>query len=261
MKELASPFVFLVVSLVPFLIYRGLKFSRTQEIYVRKIDGIKAIDAACGRSAEEGRPISFTTGLTPLSPVLYACLGVLSHVTQLATRYKNKLLLPQTQPDVMAVTEELVKESITRENRFASGDIAQFYFLSDEQFAFASGYVGLIQREHVGAAFLFGSFAAESLVLAEAGQQIGAMQIAGAITPEQVPFFIVSTDYTLIGEELFAASAYLTRESVQLGSLYAQDRLKAFFLLLIIGGVISATLSQLFPQLSLDLISLIKSGW
>jgi len=135
-------------------------------------------------------------------------------------------------------------------------------FLSEEQFAFAAGYIGLVQRERVAGAFLFGHFAAESLILAEAGQQAGAMQVGAAVSPEQVAFFIASCDYTLIGEELFAASAYLTREPIQLGSLYGQDRAKLFLLLMIVAGVGIATANSLWPELDLtNLDALLHLGW
>jgi hypothetical protein len=124
-------------------------------------------------------------------------------------------------------------------------------YLSDAQFAFAAGYMGLVQREQVGAAFMFGDFTAESLILAEAGQQIGAMQVAATTSPEQAAFFICTCDYTLIGEELFAASAYLTREPVQLGSLYGQDRAKLILFVAICVGVLISTFNAVWPQHSM----------
>ena len=86
-----------------------------------------------------------------------------------------------------------------------------------------------------------GAFFAESLVLAETGNSIGAIQIAGTAMPAQLPFFIAACDYTLIGEELFAASAYLSREPRQLGSLKGQDIGKVFILIFAIGGILLAT--------------------
>ena len=71
--------------------------------------------------------------------------------------------------------------------------------------------------------FLRGLFYAESLILAETGNSVGAIQIAGTSEAAQLPFFVAACDYTLIGEELFAASAYLTGEPQQLGSLKGQD--------------------------------------
>ncbi len=219
-----------------------IRYARTgAPLYVRRIAGIDAIDEATGRAAEIGRPMSFSTGLLSITPALYACLGVLFHVARKAARYGSRLLIPQNDPQVVAVVEDTLRDAYRVEGKAAFFDSKNVVFLSEEQFAFAAGYMGLIQRENVGAAFLFGAFAAESLMLAEAGQQVGAMQVAASLSPEQVPYFICTCDYTLIGEELYGAAAYLTKEPVQLGSLYGQDRAKLVFFCLIILGVVIAT--------------------
>jgi hypothetical protein len=56
-----------------------------------------------------------------------------------------------------------------------------------------------------------------------------------------VPFFVAACDYTIIGDEFYATSAYLSREPVLLGSLVGQDIAKMLFALTIIVGVIAAT--------------------
>jgi hypothetical protein len=65
--------------------------------------------------------------------------------------------------------------------------------------------------------------------------------MAGTAMPSQLPFFVAACDYTLIGEELFAASAYLSRDPKQLGSLKGQDIGKLVFLFSIIIGCILET--------------------
>jgi hypothetical protein len=96
-------------------------------------------------------------------------------------------------------------------------------------------------REHPGAIFLMGYFYAESLLLAETGAATGAIQIAGTDSYTQLPFFVTTCDYTLMGEELYAASAYLSREPRLLGSLRGQDIGKAFLMLILIAGAMLAT--------------------
>jgi hypothetical protein len=61
-----------------------------------------------------------------------------------------------------------------------------------------------------------------------------------------LPFFVTTCDYTLIGEELYAASAYLSREPVQVGTLRGQDMGKAFLLAVLGIGVVIATVGVLF---------------
>ena len=225
------------------------KAKQTANLYVRRIAGIDAIDETLGQSVEAGRPVIFTTGLSSINPILYACLGVLYYVAKRSATYKNKLYVPQYDPEVLAVAEDTVSTAYAEAKRSSYFNPDNLPYWSSEQFAYAAGYVGLVHRENIGGAFLFGEFAAESLILAEAGQQIGAKQVGATISPEQVPFFIVACDYTLIGEELFGAAAYLTRDPIQLGSLYAQDRAKLIVLLIIVIGVILATINSLSPGL------------
>ena len=89
-----------------------------------------------------------------------------------------------------------------------------------------------------------GMFYAESLLLAETGASTGAIQIAGTDALAQLPFFITACDYTLIGEELYAASAYLSKEPLLLGSLKGQDTAKMVFMIGIILGTLLMCMSE-----------------
>ena len=100
------------------------------------------------------------------------------------------------------------------------------HYLTDDQFAYAAGVNGIMLREEPAACLYMGKFYAESLLLAETGNSIGAIQIAGTASPSQIPFFVTACDYTLIGEEFFAASAYLSQEPELIGGVKGQDTLK-----------------------------------
>jgi len=80
-----------------------------------------------------------------------------------------------------------------------------------------------MMRERPGANIMVGAYWAESLQLAETGARIGAMQIAGTAQTSQIPFFLVTTDYCLIGEEIYSAGAYLGNDAELIGSLAGQD--------------------------------------
>ena len=243
--EHATPGIVVLLAIITgIFVWSFYRTKRGVPFEIRKIPGVDAIDDAVGRCAEQGRAISFSTGLTDISPTLYACLGVLDAITKSSAQYKLKLLVPQYSPEVMAVVEDTVLQAYRDAGKGALFDPSNIKFLSSEQFAFASGYMGLVHREKPGAGFLFGAFAAESLILAEAGQQVGARQVAASVSPEQVAFFICTCEYTLIGEELFGASAYLSRDPVQVGTVVAQDRVKLLFCIFIVIGVVCATLSS-----------------
>jgi hypothetical protein len=104
--------------------------------------------------------------------------------------------------------------------------------------AFAASVNGMMMRERPAANIFMGAFFAESLLMAETGNAAGSIQIAGTAQPEQIPFFIAACDYTLMGEELYAASAYLSHEPILLGGLKGQDLMKVIIASIIILGVI-----------------------
>ena len=99
----------------------------------------------------------------------------------------------------------------------------------------------MITRYQPAAVFLLGTFEGEALILAETGNSVGAMQVAGTDSTIQLSFFMVACDYTLIGEELFAASGYLTEDSKILASVKVQDYLKVIIVILLVVGAIMAT--------------------
>lgn len=230
-----------VLFVVPPLLFIALGRYGRLRVRIRRIAGIDAIEEAVGRSVEMGRPLFMTTGYVGINPLLWALLGIMGHVAKLAARFRQRFFVPQRDVQVMALVSDFLTEVYRREGRPELFSQELLPFLSDDQFAYAAGYMGMLHRERAGACFLMGSFAAESLILAEAGQQIGAMQIAGTVSYIQLPFFITTCDYVVIGEELFAAGAYLSDDPVQKGSIAGQDLGKAVVATLMLLGVLWAS--------------------
>lgn len=195
-----------------------------RELFIRKIAGLEAVDEAVGRATEMGKKVFYIPGTQDMDNVqTIAGLTILSRVARLTAEYETKLEVPVSRSLVMVTAREVVKEAYLNAGRpdFYNDDMV--YYLTDDQFGYAAGIDGLVVRQRPATIFYQGAFYAESLILAETGNSIGAIQIAGTAMPAQLPFFVAACDYTLIGEELFAASAYLSREPKLLGSLKGQD--------------------------------------
>jgi hypothetical protein len=62
--------------------------------------------------------------------------------------------------------------------------------------------------------------------------------VAGTANVHQLPFFVVACDYTLIGEELYAASAYLSGEPKLVGALKGADLMKIVIIVSMILGCV-----------------------
>ena len=210
-----------------------------EEVFIRRIPGLEAVNEAIGRATEMGRSILYVLGLGGVSgPATIASMNILGQVARRTADYETPLHVPCNDPIVMNVVREMVRTAYLNEGRPDSYNEDNIFFLTDSQFAYAAGVDGIMLREKPAAIFLQGQFYAESLILAETGNSIGAIQIAGTDSEHQLPFLITACDYTLIGEELYAASTYLSREPMLLGSLRGQDWGKVLIFAIIVLGMV-----------------------
>jgi len=216
---------------------------RNPHVYLRRIAGLDAVEEAIGRSTEMGRPILYLTGAGDMSDVsTIAATVILGEVAKKVARYDTTLKVPHRDPIVMAVCQEVVKEAYLEAGRPDSYREDSNFFITGDQFSYTAAVDGIMLREKPAANFYMGSYFAESLLLTETGAGTGAIQIAGTDSDHQLPFFVTTCDYTLIGEELYAASAYLSREPVLVGTLRGQDFGKALIMTALILGTALATL-------------------
>ncbi len=205
---------------------------------VRKIAGLEAVDEAVGRATEMGRSVLFIPGITDMNDIqTIAGINILARVAKTAAGYEAKIEVPTSRSLVMATARETVHGAFLEAGRPDAYNKDLIYYVTDEQFGYVAYVQGMMVREKPAACFYMGSFFAESLILAETGNSIGAIQVAGTAQAAQLPFFVAACDYTLIGEEFFAASAYLSGSPEELGSLKGQDVGKLIVGLGIIIGV------------------------
>jgi hypothetical protein len=234
----------LIVSLAILFFIEAIR--RGKKPFIRRIAGLDAVDEAIGRATEMGRPILFVPGINDMNDVqTVSAIIILGRLARTIAEYDTRLMMPNTRSLVMVAARETVKEAYIAAGRADSYNDEMITYLTDEQFGYAAGVSGLMVREKPATCLYLGAFFAESLFLAETGNHIGAIQIAGTANPDQLPFFIAACDYTLLGEELFAASAYLSHEPKQLGSLKGQDVGKAIAMLVILVGSLLLTAATL----------------
>lgn len=242
---LLNNFVFMIlfgtISLV------SIRYARIHpNIFLRRIPGLDAVEEAIGRATEMGRPILYLTGSDGMESIsTLAATVILGEVAKRVAKYDTRLTVPHRDPIVMAVCQEIVKESYLAAGRPDAYKDDSNFFITPDQFSYTAAVDGIMLRERPAANFFMGFYYAESLLLAETGASTGAIQIAGTDSDHQLPFFVTACDYTLIGEELYAASAYLSRDPVLLGTLRGQDVGKAILLGGLLLGTLLATLGVL----------------
>jgi hypothetical protein len=232
-----------LVSVAIFTLFTIMFVSQARKgkkLYVRPLAGIEAVDDAIGRATEMGKPILYVLGLGAASDIAtIASFTILTRVAKRVAEYQTQLIVPTYDPIVMTIAQEVVKSAYMDAGRADDFNQDIVYFVTQSQFAYVAAVNGTMLRELPATNVYMGKFYAESLILAETGALAGSIQIAGTDEIAQIPFFVVACDYTLIGEELYAASAYLGGEPILLGSLKAQDYAKALFVICAIVGFVT----------------------
>ena len=231
----------LAIAIYLFLLVYFTQAAKGKELFIRRISGLDHLDEAVGRATEMGKPILYVPGISGMSDIAtIASINILSPVAKKAAEYDTPIIVPNRDPIVTMVAQEVVKEAYTEAGRPDAFKRENVFFLSDSQFAYAAGVDGIMVRERPATNLFIGMFYAESLILAETGNMTGAIQIAGTDAVAQLPFFIAACDYTIMGEELYAASAYLSRDPKLVGSIKAQDWGKALLMgLVVLGSILS----------------------
>jgi hypothetical protein len=203
---------------------------------IRKIAGLEAVDEAVGRATEMGRPVHFAPGIGGVTDTdTFAAWAFLGHVAKLCARYDTRLICTNRNYLVHSINEELIRQSYLEAGRPDAYNADDVRYLTGSQFGYATAVLGIMQRERPAANMLIGYFFAESMLFAEGGANIGAIQIAGTTNTVQLPFFLAACDYTLLGEEIYAAGAYLSKEPNLVGTVVGQDwgRIAAFALMIV----------------------------
>jgi hypothetical protein len=238
------PFILLIVFVIS--VYYYMQMARGKELYIRRIAGLDALEETVGRSAEMGRPVHYIPGISGLetstAPQTIAGINILGFVASLAAKTGAELGVSIRQPMIIPLVEETVRDAYTAAGIPEEYPEDNIQFLGYTQFSFTGAVLGRLSRERPGANLMFGGLYAETLMIAETGADVGAMQVMGTAAVYQIPFLLAACDYALIADEIYAADAYLSKNPISLGSLRGVDIGKSIALILIIIGSILATL-------------------
>ncbi|MFN7181368.1 MAG: DUF6754 domain-containing protein [Planctomycetota bacterium] len=218
--------LFIMVFTIIFMFFI-VNSKKGKQIFIRKISGLDAIDDAIGRATEMGKPVLYCAGLAPVSGLsTIASLSIFGQIVKKLAQYGTRILVPCYDPIVMSAAQEIAKNSYLQAGRPDLYRERDIYFVTSNQFGYVASVNATMVKEKTATNLFLGSFAAEALLLSETGAANRSVQIAGTDSVAQLPFFVVTCDYTLIGEELYAAAAYISKEPTLLSTLKVQDIFK-----------------------------------
>jgi len=218
--------------------------------FVRRVPALDAIEEGIGRAAEMGRPVIASPGIaiTGIDYWTVGALSILSHVATLCARNGLRLLVPlggsEQSYTLVEISRDIVENQYRLEGNPELYNVDDLPFLSGRQFAWASAYCGMLVREKSALNVMVGEQWGSAIYIAGVSHEAGSFTISGSDYLSNVACLAVASDYVMIGEEMVAAGAYLSKDPVQIASIRTQDIIKAVMAVLLLLGILTLTMGS-----------------
>jgi len=218
--------------------------------FVRRVPALDAIEEGIGRAAEMGRPVIASPGIaiTGIDYWTVGALSILTHVATLCARSDLRLLVPlggsEQSYTLVEISRDIVENQYRLEGNPERYNVDDMPFLSGRQFAWASAYVGMLMRYKPAVNVMVGLQWGSAIYIAGVSHEAGSFTISGSDYLANVACLAVASDYVMIGEEMVAAGAYLSKDPVQIASIRTQDIIKAVMAVLLLLGILTLTMGS-----------------
>jgi len=237
--EVLVVLLLLALSLLFYLLFqvRGRQGDR-----MRSLPGLQELPRLLRRSAETGHPLHVSVGVRGIGGAdtaeTWAGLGLLAQLADQAAAHRASLLVTVADATVIPVAEEILRHADA-----ARHDLGEVRFIAPDPTAYATGVMGLLEREPLAGSVMVGSFHDEYLLMGETAVRKGVTQVAGAFDPGTLPFLQATSDDPFLGEQAFAAAAHQSKKPAQVGSLIVEDWARwAIIAAILVAAVVKALL-------------------
>ena len=213
---------------------------------LRSIAAFETLHGLLGRAAESGKVVHLSLGRSTMSgedaAIAAAGLTVLRYLADQGSSLGISPTVTVADPTLMLVAQDMLYRAYEQKQRVTDYQSTDVNMIATDPGAYAAGAQDLVNQERVAANVMIGRFGQEYLILGEAGAQRGIVQIVGTNTVDLQPLMLATSDHALLGEEVFAAGAYLTHRPEHVASLHVQDALRILIVVAIVIGVLAKTL-------------------
>jgi len=224
--------------LVVLLILRGRKGPRPE---IRPLSALQDLQRETGYAAESGGAIHIALGSGGLcgenAVTSLAGLQVVKALTDAAVSYHAPPIITVGDPTLLPLAQDILRRAYERNGLTELYNPGRVRFVAPSPIAYAAGAANVVTTENVTASVMAGAFGAEVSLITDAVARRDLPQLAAAVAaPSAIGALYPATDRLAVGEELYAAGAYMTGERHYLVSLVAQDILRVILVLIILGA-------------------------
>jgi len=236
----------LLLLFVPTILFFRARVRAGRIPYLRPIPAFDHLQSLVGLAAETGHPLSITLGTGGVNQAAtaetLAALDVLDYVGERAASYGATPLVTTGDPTAFLAAQGILRSDYEAQGLLDEYDHLSTRLVAPEPAAYGAGMMDILNNQPLAANVVAGRFGDEYLLVAETAVQADLEQVGGAAQPSVLPFVYATTDRPVLGEELFAAGAYLKGLPGHVGSLLTQDWMRILLILVIVIGIVVKTL-------------------
>ena len=213
---------------------------------LRQIRAYESLKGMSSRAIEAGRGLHLSLGtgsvVNDTTADSLAGLSILEYLSDQAVATGSPPTVSMADPTLMLMAQNVVRATHVDDPEGAELAYQNTRWIAPQPAAYAAGVMSIINQEQIEANIFVGNFGDEYLLMGETAAQQEGRTIGGSSVPQTLPFIYASADETLLGEEIYAAGAYLQKRPVHLASLMAQDTFRSLIFWVIFIGIILATI-------------------
>jgi len=226
--------------LTTILLVGGIFLRRRFPGAFRPIEAYERLNRAVGLAVESGTRLHISLGrgnlFTSRGASALAGLAMLRRLAERTSLSDRPPVVTSGDASLAILSQDTLQSgyraaSAEEQYRFSTGRLTGL-----TPFSYAAGTVPVTRDENVSTNVFIGDFGPESALLVEAAERENSALIAASDNISAQSVFYASAQDPLIGEELFAAGAYMGAGASHEASLAVQDVLRWLFIIAILIG-------------------------
>ena len=244
-----EPLVWAVAFLLIFLgilFYFIARITAGDRPALRRISAFESVKGFTGRAVEAGRTLHLSLGVGSVANETtadsLAGLAVLDYLAEQGATTGVPPTVSMANPTVMLFAQNAVRAAHADDPEGAEEAYRNIRWIAPQPAAYAAGVMNLMNIDQTEANVMVGDFGDEYLLMGETAARQGSGHVGGTSNPSTLPFIYVSAEETLLGEEIYAAGAYLQQRPSHIASLITQDTMRWVVTLFILIGIVIVSL-------------------
>ncbi len=231
--------IFIVAALL-LLVFTFLR--RKSPAMFRKIEAYERLNRAVGLAVEGGTRLHVSIGrgnlFTARGGSALAGLAMLRRLSEQTSISDNPPIVTSGDASLAILSQDTLQSGFRAAGAEDQYRVTTGRLTGLTPFAFAAGTIPIMRDENISANVVIGDLGAEAALLADAAEGKDTDLIAASDNLSAQSVLYVYSQEPLIGEELFAAGAYLGAGASHEASLQVQDVLRWLVILAILGGAV-----------------------